>query len=110
MIAKGRIVADGQMDEVRMRAGGGIRYRVELSAPGTAPEALATAVGALPPVDQVRPQGEVDGFRVLELRAADDPRTAVAALATEQGWGVRAMEKVVPRLEEAFLSITGTEA
>jgi len=110
MIAKGRIVADGEMDAVRMQAGGGIRYRVELSASDTAPEAMATALGALAPVERVRPVGEVSGFRAFELRAGDDPRTAVAALATEQGWGVRAMEKVVPRLEEAFLSITGTEA
>ena len=109
MIAKGRIVADGEMDEVRMRAGGGIRYRVELSAPEVGPEVVATALGRLAPVEMVRPAGEEGTFRAFEIRAESDPRTAVAALATEHGWGVRAMEKVVPRLEEAFLAITGTE-
>jgi ABC-2 type transport system ATP-binding protein len=108
LINKGRIVADGPMDEVRMR-GGGIRYRVELRA-DVEPQVLATTVGALGPVERVHPRGDHDGFSVLELQASEDPRTAVAALATEKGWGIRAMEKVVPRLEDAFLAITGKEA
>ena len=73
------------------------------------PEVVATALGRLAPVEMVRPAGEEGTFRAFEIRAESDPRTAVAALATEHGWGVRAMEKVVPRLEEAFLAITGTE-
>jgi ABC-2 type transport system ATP-binding protein len=109
MIAKGKIVANGSLDEVRQRAGEGVRYRVELSAPDVAPESVATAVGDLPDVTRVRPAGEVSGFRVLEVKADADPRTHIAALATARGWGVRAMEKLVPSLEEAFLTITGTE-
>ena len=78
MIAKGRIVADGKMDDVRMKAGGGIRYRVELSAPQTAPEALATAVGGLAVVEQVRPQGLADGFRVQVVNLQNAHRRGLA--------------------------------
>ncbi|MCB9779008.1 MAG: ABC transporter ATP-binding protein [Alphaproteobacteria bacterium] len=117
MIAGGKKVADGTLDEVRHRATGGVRYRVELK--GEPPDAIAPAVGALPQVDQVKPvprppgDGPHDpwdqGFRVLDVRAADDPRTAIARLATEQGWTLRGMERRVPGLEEAFLAIIGAE-
>ena len=48
--------------------------------------------------------------QVNQVRLAPaDPRTAIAGLATARGWQVRAMEKVVPSLEEAFISIVGRE-
>jgi hypothetical protein len=60
-------------------------------------------------VERVTPLGEADGFQVLELRASADPRTAVARLATESAWSIRAMERHQPTLEEAFLAIVGQE-
>jgi hypothetical protein len=46
----------------------------------------------------------------MEVRAPNDPRTAIAALATAKGFEIRAMEKVIATLEEAFLTIVGAEA
>ena len=109
MIADGRIVADGPIDTVREEAGYGMRYRVELQADGLDDGALAKQVGDLEGVDQVRALAGEAGFAHLELRAAADPRTAVAGLATARGWQVRAMERHVPSLEEAFLAIVGRE-
>ena len=106
MIHKGRIAADGTMDEVRQEAGGGTRYLLELEAGS---ESRAPAVGALAEVEQVAPLGVAGGFERLEARAPTDPRTAVARLATERGWQIRAMERHVPSLEEAFLAIVGRE-
>ncbi len=106
MIHGGKIAANGTMDEVRQEAGGGTRYHVELEAGS---ESRAPVVGALAVVDQVAPQGTSDGFELLEVRAEGDPRTAIARLATEQGWQIRAMERHVPSLEEAFLAIVGRE-
>ena len=107
MISGGRIVADDSLDGVRRHAGGGVRYRVELKGPDA--EAIPARVGALPEVERVTPQGLDQGFAVLDLRAPEDPRTAVARLATDQGWTIRAMERHVPSLEEAFLAIIGSE-
>ena len=41
--------------------------------------------------------------------ALRDPREAIAALATERGWSVQAMERHAPSLEEAFLHLVGAE-
>ena len=60
-------------------------------------------------VDNVTPGEMVEGFQERIVRSPDDPRTAIAGLATEKGWRIQAMEKVTPRLEEAFLSIVGRE-
>jgi len=106
MIYKGRIAADGTIDELRERAGGGTRYRIELE---VGSDSRAPAVGALEAVTQVAPLAQADGFELLEVKAPRDPRTDIARLATEQGWGIRAMERHVPSLEEAFLAIMGAE-
>ena len=107
IIARGKLLADDTLDGLRDRVGAGLRYRVELGAPeGTH---LAAEVSRLPQVTSVSPLPDVDGLGALELKAPEDPRTAVARLATERGWTIRAMERVVPSLEEAFLSIVGSE-
>jgi ABC-2 type transport system ATP-binding protein len=105
VIAKGKLLADDSLDGLRARAGEGLRYRIELKGPG-----VVQAVAALPEVEQVSPQGTADGFELMEVRAPNDPRTAIAALATAKGFEIRAMEKVIATLEEAFLTIVGAEA
>lgn len=107
MINKGKIVADGPIDTVCAQAGGGIRYRVTLKA--GADVNLAVAVSDLDVVESVAPGDLLEGFQELVVRAPGDPRTAIAGLATQSGWQIQAMEKVKPRLEEAFLSIVGRE-
>ena len=108
MINKGEIVADDTLDGVRRHAGGGVRYRVQLRDPAGQAN-LPVRVGGLEAVEQVRPGELVEGFTEMEVIAPDDPRTAIARLATESGWSVRTMEKIVPSLEEAFLAIVGGE-
>ncbi len=106
VIDRGRIAAAGSLDEVRTQATGGLRYRVELRG-----QDLARAVGGLALVRQVVPSEGSDGFEVLEVFSddGDDPRTAIAALASESGWTVRSIERVQPSLEDAFLAIVGRE-
>jgi len=111
MIHGGRVVAEGALDAVRARAKGGVRVEAEVSAPGVAPEAVATAVGAVAGVAQVRPLGVDGGWVRLAVFAAEgaDVRPALAAAVATRGWSVRALERVVPSLEEAFLTIVGQE-
>jgi ABC-2 type transport system ATP-binding protein len=105
VIAKGKLLADDSLDGLRARAGEGLRYRIELKG-----SSVVQAVAALPEVQQVSPLGVADGFERMEVRAPNDPRTAIAGLATAKGFEIRAMEKVIATLEEAFLTIVGAEA
>ena len=98
MIAGGRVVADGEMEQIRAHAGGGVRYRVEVMAKEVTDAQVATRMGALPEVEQVRPQPSVDGFSVLLVYSDTDPRVSIAALSAAEGWSLRAMERVLPRL------------
>ncbi len=107
IIAGGRVAADGTLTALKAGVGAGLRYEVELGA--TEGANVATEVSRLAEIEQVRPLSEEDGLVRLELRAPADPRPAVAKLATGRGWTIRAMERVVPSLEEAFLSIVGRE-
>jgi len=107
MINQGKIVADGALDEVCSKGGGGVRYRVALK--GSEDDNLAVLVSDLGVVDTVTPGGHTEGFQELIVHAPGDPRTAIAGLATQNGWQIKAMEKVSPSLEEAFLKIVGRE-
>jgi len=105
IINRGHISANDTLDGLRSKVGAGLRYRVELK--GDDP---TMGVANLDVFEQVTPQGELDGYARLEVRAKQDPRTEIAALATSKGWAIRTMEKVLPTLEEAFLSVVEEEA
>jgi ABC-2 type transport system ATP-binding protein len=109
LIAKGKVAADGTLDELRARVGAGVRFRIELGAPDLDAAAVATKVASLPQVERVSPIGLSEGLHLLEVRAPADPRTAIARLALDERWTLRAMERHQPSLEEAFLTIVGQE-
>jgi hypothetical protein len=67
-------------------------------------------MGELEPVSMVEPQGDAGDGLAFDVRASRDPRTAIAGLATSEGWEVRAMERHAPDLEEAFLHLVGDES
>ena len=98
VIDEGEIAAKGTLQEVREQAVPA-HFRVELRDAADA----AVAIGALPEVDQVVPGDP------LVVHASGDPRPAIARLAAEEGWTLVSLERVVPRLEDAFLAIIGKE-
>ncbi len=104
VINRGSVAASGSLEQVRTQATGGVRYHVELQ--GTD---VARGVGAIDEVELVEPSDTADGFQLLVVRAPADPRPAIAALAQRSGWTLRAMERIQPSLEEAFLAIVGRE-
>ena len=67
------------------------------------------AISALDTVTRVLPMDPEGELQVLELKAPQDPRAAVAALAAEKSWSLHALERVQPSLEEAFLAVVGAE-
>jgi ABC-2 type transport system ATP-binding protein len=107
IIDNGRLVAADTLSGLKRGVGEGVRFRIELGAGGGENGGIPVLVGAIPIVSQVTPHADCDGFAVMDVRASPDPRTAIAQLATEQGWQIRAMERVEPSLEEAFLAAIG---
>jgi ABC-2 type transport system ATP-binding protein len=104
IIHRGTIAAAGPLDEVRSSAAGGPSWRAEIRGEGAARE-----VGRLPGIQRVEPTELQDGWTRLDITAAGDPRAAIAELAALSGWALRALERVAPGLEEAFLAIVGRE-
>jgi len=101
VIARGRLVAQGTVGELRDRAAGGPWTYVELDGVD------AKDLGGWPGVDRVEPLG-VDGrWRAFRVRAAVDPRPALAARAAALGVELRALELRRPSLEEAFIDLVG---
>jgi len=111
IIANGKVAADNTVEGLKDKVGRGVRFLVELKGTGEGADRIPQLVGALDGVDQVKPlDDDADGFSRLEVRAPADPRTAIARLATENGFTVRAMERHEPSLEEAFLAVVGAES
>ena len=46
----------------------------------------------------------------LKVIAPADPRAAIARLCAEKGYTLTTLERVLPTLEDAFLSLVGAEA
>jgi ABC-2 type transport system ATP-binding protein len=103
VIAKGRLVAQGTLPELRALAPQGAWYLAELAGID------GPRLGALPQVDLVEPLG-VDGeWRSFKVFAKTDPRVAIAELASSSGARLRTLEHRLPTLEEAFVGIVGRE-
>ena len=101
VINKGKLAAKGTMEEVRESASRRW-YRIQLQTP---PEEAAAIIGSLNEVDMVEPLD--DG--VLKVISDVDPRPAIAQLCAQKSWGLIALERVLPTLEDAFLSLVGAE-
>ena len=68
-------------------------------------------LGALPGVEVVEPLGDVsDGFTAWKVRSAGDPREVLHQRASADGFRLRALERRMPTLEEAFIGLVGGEA
>jgi len=99
IVDRGRIVAQGPIDE--LRAGGAPILRIECSDPRRAGVLLRNRAG-------VAAVGEEDGMLRLEL-AADDPRAETANIAhllLDAGFQLYRLQPDEDSLEERFLEIT----
>jgi ABC-2 type transport system ATP-binding protein len=107
VIDKGQICADGSLEEVRQH-GGGSHYRVRIEGPGGPFEdrgIVAAKLSSLESVDRVEPMS-ADVFGVW---STEDPRPELVRLATEMNWRVYDLQRHLPTLEEAFLTLVGGE-
>jgi ABC-2 type transport system ATP-binding protein len=103
IINRGRIVADGPVEELVSRARGGTRVTVEAAGSG-----VADRLGALPGVREVEARGGDDGRARVEVLAAggEDLRPRIFDLAKSAGWTLYELHQEAGSLEDLFRELT----
>jgi ABC-2 type transport system ATP-binding protein len=105
IVAQGRIVAQGTPDELKNRAGSGVR--VEVRGPA---DQVKSALNALTGVDKVELLSGGGGTPVctLSVRGKSTPelRESIATAISQRGWSLREMRQEGASLEEFFVKIT----
>jgi ABC-2 type transport system ATP-binding protein len=103
IINRGRIVADGPVDDLLTRAKGGARIAVEAAGTG-----VAERLGALEGVQAVEPREAEDGRVRLTLITvgAEDLRPRIFELAKADGWTLFELHQEAGNLEDLFRQLT----
>jgi ABC-2 type transport system ATP-binding protein len=103
IINRGRIVADGPVDQLIAQAKGASRITVEAAGTG-----ITDHLAQLPGVATVAPHESTDGrVRVAVTAAgAEDLRPRIFALAKAQGWTLYELHQEAGSLEDLFRELT----
>ena len=103
MIARGRIVANGRLDELKRTLPGA--GRTILEARGDDADGLRRAIAALHGVKGVAVDRTGDGFTRFSVETAEDRdvRADVGRAAAGRSWTVRELRSTQPTLEEFFV-------
>lgn len=122
IVSKGRIVADGPLDDVRSRSGkvryivtvhekkvfeGGGAYRDGAKRPPTADE-VSSALGGLPGVQAISELPTDDKAHSFQMTGAlgTDIRAEIFQLIVQKGWLLLEMRRESQTLEDVFKSLT----
>ena len=107
IINRGRLVADGPVDQLVSRARGGAHLTVE--AAGTS---VAERLRQLPGVRDLEPQDASEGRirATLTVAAEADLRPQIFELAKSQGWTLYELHQEAGSLEDLFHELTAGEA
>lgn len=119
IVSKGRVVADGQLDDIRARTGG-VRYLVSIDenaaeAGRSAPRAMEVrdTLAALPGIQSARELPTDDSAHRIELSGDKDAdlRAQIFRLAVEKGWTLLELRRDTQSLDAVFRDLTrGDEA
>lgn len=104
IINKGRIAADGPVEELVNRAGGSVRLSVEAAGKG-----VLERLRELPGITAVERVGEEGGRIRVKLTAlsATDVRPEIFRLATQSAWTLYELHQEAGSLEDLFRDLTG---
>ena len=106
IISRGKIVADGPVDQLIATAAGAVEIAVEASGAG-----VAEALGKLPGVRRVTPAPSTGDSRVavtLTVDGSRDLRPEIFALAASRGWTLYELHRQAGSLEDLFQQLTQT--
>ncbi|MEJ2206072.1 MAG: ATP-binding cassette domain-containing protein [Gemmatimonadota bacterium] len=105
ILSRGRLAADGTVDDLLSTRSGGARYIVEAQG-----EAVADTLGALQGVASHRTEQLDDRVRVTLEGAGDgELRPEIFRLATERGWTLWELHRERKSLEQVFRHLTTAE-
>ena len=109
VIARGKIVGQGTLDDLRQRARMGSQIVVELKA---TPDAVAKVFQSVEGVQQVSTTSK-DGWCTAHVTPvpdlATDPREALGRVVINNGWTIREMRHDKASLEELYAEITAQQ-
>jgi ABC-2 type transport system ATP-binding protein len=107
IISRGRIAADGSVDELAARAEGLVSVSVEVEGQG-----VPAALRALEGVSSITEEKARDGRSAVTLMAdaKADVRPAVFRLAQEKGWTLYELHQETASLEDLFARLTREDA
>jgi ABC-2 type transport system ATP-binding protein len=106
VINRGKIVADGSVEELASQAEGALRLSVEALGDGVA-DAIAGLEGVLS-IDETR-QRDARTAVTFSADASKELRPAVFELAKEKGWTLYELHQEARDLEDLFRELTGGE-
>src|SRR5467141_1667017 len=104
IISRGKIVADGPVDQLIATAAGAVEIAVEASGAG-----VADAPGKMPGVGGVTPAPSTGDSRVavtLTVDGSRDLRPEIFALAASRGWTLYELHRQAGSLEDLFQQLT----
>jgi ABC-2 type transport system ATP-binding protein len=110
IVNRGRVAADGSLEQLRAEAAESVRYRIAFGpgASGTPAEhrAALEGVSGVARVDSTtRPPRDEPAFWV-EADGDDDLAPALAAAARDRGWPLLELHREIPTLEQVFVRLT----
>jgi ABC-2 type transport system ATP-binding protein len=105
IIGQGKVLAQGTPDELKARAGGGLR--VEVRGPDDQVRAALLGIGGVERVDAL-PGGHAGHVSVWSVRgrASAELRELIADMIAKRGWSLRELRQEGASLEEFFVRIT----
>ncbi len=102
IIARGKIVAQGTPEELKQKAGGGLR--VEVRGPA---DQIRQALNALPGVDRVESEASSGaGKFIVHGKQSPEMKERIAQIVAENKWGLRELRQEGASLEEYFVRAT----
>jgi len=102
IVGRGKVLAQGTPEELKNRAGGGIR--AEIRGPS---DQVRSALMAIPGIDKVDTlqAGPVSAFNI-HGKSIPEIREQIAAVVSQRGWSLRELRLEGASLEEFFVRIT----
>lgn len=105
IINRGKIVADGSINELETSAKRGDRIFLEIKAPDEQPMDKLRSIPGVDEIALMPSTGQNKMFR-LDLQAGSDPRETIFRTAVSNGWVIFEMRRERTTLEDVFRSLT----
>ncbi|MBI1806800.1 MAG: ATP-binding cassette domain-containing protein [Ignavibacteria bacterium] len=109
IISRGKIVADGPIEDLQRNLHGGEKIILEVEVPGGQSfEMVSVQVRSIPAIETISLVEERDGVKKLSVETsnATDIRKDLFQLCVQKGWGLLELHREKTSLEEIFRQLT----